>query len=106
MVKRELNYLSLPFEIAYKFSMLLTLIFVLLFAIAIARGIRNGSASSQEYLQFLIDKKPKIEYVIPVKREPLGDKNILNYVDYINEKRFEEETVRMLEELGINGVKG
>ena len=81
--------------------MILMIIFVLLFAIAIARGIHNGSASSQQYLQSLIDKKTKIEYVIPVKRDPLSDKTMLNYVDYVNEKRFEEETERLLEELGI-----
>jgi hypothetical protein len=85
--------------------MALTIVFVLLFAIAIARGIHNGSTSSQEYLQSLIDKKPKIEYIIPVKRDPLGDRNILNYVDYINEKRFEEETERMLDELGVETMK-
>jgi hypothetical protein len=85
--------------------MILTLIFVLLFAIAIARGINNGSSSSREYLQSLIDKKPKIEYVIPVKKDPLADRNILNYVDYINEKRFEEETKRLLEELGLETMK-
>jgi hypothetical protein len=85
--------------------MIITLIFALALTYIIARGIHVGSANSENYAKKLMERQHKIEIVVPVKIDPLENKNILNIVDYLEEKRFREKTEHLLQELGLEVEK-
>jgi hypothetical protein len=81
--------------------MIITFIFTLALIYTIARGIHAGSSNSEDYVKRLLERQHKIEIVIPVKIDPLDNKNILNIMDYLEEKQFQKKTEQMLEELGL-----
>jgi hypothetical protein len=85
--------------------MIIALILAISLTYAVARGMHSGSSDSEDYVRRLLDRKHNVEIVIPVKIDPLENKNILNILDYMEEKKFEKKTDLMLEELGVSVEK-